>query len=346
MSSWTRQADGSQLAHKVRRRGGFTPVELPFNRLSVVRKRKCFAFTLVELLVVIAIIGILLALLIPAVQSARESSRRTQCANNLRQVGIGLHNYEAAKKRWPAGKKWSGPTNDPNSFSMAWCSFLLEYIEQNTLHDAMDLKKPFTDPKNLPVTTKIIPTYLCPSTSLVEDHRTPDGHLFNLGGMPGEGLGCIDYMGISGPDKDAKHPITKLAYGRQQGVLIGTKGLPKEDELIEPPPVTSAKITDGLTHTLCVVECTGRGVSIDKGQIDALHGAWASGVNVTHIDDGVNEPVPKAWYDERMHSDHVGGANILLCDASVQFFSEDTHKKVIRWMASRDGDEDLEAEVE
>ncbi len=325
MSSWTRQADGSRLTCEGRKWAGFT---------------------LVELLVVIAIIGILLALLIPAVQSARESSRRTQCANNLRQIGIGLHNYEAARKRWPAGKKWSGPTSDPNSFAMAWCSFLLEYIEQNTLHDAMDLKKPFTDPKNLPVTTQIIPTYLCPSTSQVEDHRTPDGHLFNLGGMPGEGLGCIDYMGISGPDKDAKHPITKQEYDRQRGVLIGTKGLAKEDELIEPPPITSAKITDGLTHTLCVVECTGRGVSVDKGQIDALHGAWASGVNVTHIDDGVNEQVPKAWYDERMHSDHVGGANILLCDASVQFFSEDTHKKVIRWMASRDGDEDLEAEVE
>jgi prepilin-type N-terminal cleavage/methylation domain-containing protein/prepilin-type processing-associated H-X9-DG protein len=302
-------------------------------------------FTLVELLVVIAIIGILLALLIPAVQAARESSRKTQCANNLRQIGIGLQNYESTHKRWPAGKKWSGSTNDPNSFSMAWCSFLLEFIEQNTLHDAMDLKKPFTDPKNLPVTTQLIPTYLCPSNSREEDHRTDD-RLYNLGGMPGEGLGCIDYMGISGPDKDLKHPITKEAYGRQRGVLIGTKGLPKEDELIEPPPITSAKITDGTTHTIAVVECTGRGAQLEGGRIDALHGAWASGVNVTHIDDGVNEQVPEAWQKERMHSDHTGGANVLLCDASVQFFSEDTHKKIIRWMASRDGEEDLEGDLE
>lgn len=314
---------------------------------AAVRPRSLLGgFTLVELLVVIAIVGILLALLIPAVQSARESSRRTQCLNNLRQIGIGLHNYEAAKKRWPAGKKWSGPPNDPSSFSMAWCSFLLEYIEQDTLHNAMDFKKPFTDPVNLLVTKQVIPTYLCPSTSQVEDHRTPDGHLYNLGGMPGEGLGCIDYMGISGPDKGAPHPITKLAYERQRGVLIGTKGLPKEEELIEPPPITSAKITDGLSHTLCVVECTGRGVQIENGKIDALHGAWASGVNVTHIDDGVNEDVPKAWQKERMHSDHTGGANILLCDASVQFFSEDTHKKIIRWMASRDGQEDLSAGID
>jgi prepilin-type N-terminal cleavage/methylation domain-containing protein len=304
------------------------------------------AFTLVELLVVIAIIGVLLALLIPAVQAARESSRRAMCANNLRQIGVGLHNYEAAKKRWPAGKKWSGPTNDPNSFAMAWCSFLLEYIEQDALHDAMNFKKPFTDPVNLPVTTKIIPTYLCPSTSQVEDHRTEDGHLYNLGTVPGEGLACIDYMGISGPDKDAKHPVTKDPYGRQRGVLIGTKGLPLEDELIEPPPITSAKITDGLSHTLCIVECTGRGMSTDdnSGKIDAPHGAWASGVNVTHIDDGVNEGVPKAWYKERIHSDHPGGAHILMCDSSVHFFTEDTEKKVIRWMASRDGAEDISHE--
>ena len=72
-------------------------------------------------------------------------------------------------------------------------------------------------------------------------------------------------------------------------MLIGTKGLPLEDELIEPPPITSAKIIDGLSHTMCITECTGRGVSIKDGAIDALHGAWASGNNVTHIDDGVND---------------------------------------------------------
>jgi prepilin-type N-terminal cleavage/methylation domain-containing protein len=300
-------------------------------------------FTLVELLVVIAIIGILLALLIPAVQSAREASRRTACSNNMRQLGVGLHSYESANRKWPAGKKWSGHPNDPTSFSLGWTSFLLEYIEEDALHNSINFKKPFTDPVNLPFTTKTIPVYLCPSTSNVEDHRTPAGNLFNLGGIPGEGLGCIDYMGVSGPDKDTKHPVSKELYGRQRGVLIGTKGLPQEDELIEPPPVTSAKIIDGLSHTLCVVECTGRGMSInDDGTLDATHGAWASGVNVTHLDNGVNDcGLPKCWYNERIHSDHPGGAHVLLCDSSVQFFTDDTEKKIIRWMASRDGEEEI-----
>ena len=303
-------------------------------------------FTLVELLVVIAIVGALLALLIPAVQAARESSRRTACLNNLHQVGIGLTSYESAKGRWPAGKKWSGPPNNPASFALSWSSFLLEYIEQQPLHDAINFKLPFTDPVNLPATTQIIPTYLCPSTSRVEEHRSEDGRLYNLGGMPGEGLGCIDYLGISGPDKDAKHPITKKIYGRQRGVLIGTKGLPGANELIEPPPITSAKIVDGLSHTICVTECTGRGVNVVDGVIDALNGAWASGVNVTHIDKGVNDTnTPDAWYNERIISDHTGGAHFVMCDASVHFLRDDTDKKVLRWLASRDGQEDIPADV-
>jgi len=310
------------------------------------RVRHVPGFTLVELLVVIAIIGVLLALLIPAVQAARESSRRAACQNNLKQLGVALTNYETTKKRWPPGKKWSGPTNDPASFAMAWSSYLLNYLEERVLSDTINYKRPFTYPVHLPATTKTIAFYLCPSTSDVEEHRTPDGHLYNLGGIPGEGLGCIDYLGISGPDKDAKHPLTKQVYGRQRGVLIGTKGLPLEDELIEPPPITSAKITDGLSSTICITECTGRGVSVKDGAIDALHGAWASGNNVTHVDKGVNdEKPPKAWYEERIHSDHPGGAHVLACDGSVHFLSEDTDKSLIRWLASRDGDETIPGDV-
>jgi hypothetical protein len=218
----------------------------------------------------------------------------------------------------------------------------LPYIEEDSLNARIDFKLPFTDPKNLPATTQIIPIYLCPSTSDFEEHRTPDGHLTNLDGVPGEGLGCIDYLGISGPDKDAKHPTTKQPYGRQRGVLIGTKGLPLEAELIEPPPITSAKIEDGLSHTMCITECTGRGVSMEDDEIDALHGAGASGNNVTHIDDGVNDKkTPKAWYEERIHADHPAGANIVMCDASVHFLSDDTDKAVLRWISTRDGQEDL-----
>ena len=303
-------------------------------------------FTLVELLVVLAIIGVLVALLIPAIQAARESARRTACMNNLRQIGVGLLGYESAHRRWPPGKKWSGPRNEPKTFSLAWSSFLLPHIEEDAIWNALDLTVDFTDPVNLPATTQTIPIYLCPSTSRLEEHRTPDGHLGYLDGLPGQGLGCIDYLGVSGPDKDSKNPVTKEFYGRQRGVLTGTKGLPGEDELIEPPPITSEKIIDGLSHTICVTECTGRGVDVKQGQIDALNGAWASGNNVTHIDKGVNEDEPPgAWHNERIFSEHRGGSHVLMCDGSVHFLSEDTKEKVLRALCSRDGGEDVSDEV-
>jgi prepilin-type processing-associated H-X9-DG protein len=170
--------------------------------------------------------------------------------------------------------------------------------------------------------------------------------LTSLDGLPGEGLACIDYLGISGPDKDDKNPVTGEKYGRQRGVLIGTKGLPDADTAIDPPPITPAKIIDGLSKTMCVTECTGRGVDVKRGRIDALHGAWASGNNVTHINKGVNEvKPPNAWYNERIFSDHSGGAHGLMCDGSVHFLSNETEKKVIRSLCSRDGEEPLGEDI-
>jgi hypothetical protein len=160
--------------------------------------------------------------------------------------------------------------------------------------------------------------------------------------MPGEGLACIDWLGVSGPDRDAKNPTTGIEYGRQRGVLIGTKGLPEEDTLIEPPAITPQRITDGLTQTFCVTECTGRGVDVKQQVIDNLHGAWASGNNVSHIAKGVNdEEPPDAWYGERIFSEHRGGSHVVMCDASVRFLSEDISKKVLRSLASRDGGESI-----
>jgi prepilin-type N-terminal cleavage/methylation domain-containing protein/prepilin-type processing-associated H-X9-DG protein len=315
-----------------------TPIRLP-GRSRSAAERPSRAFTLVELLVVIAIVGVLAALLIPAIQSARESSRRAACQNNLKQIGVALANYEAAMNRWPPGKKWSGPTTDPSSFAMSWSSFVLNYLEEQVLAQQIDYKLPFTDPKNMPATSTVVPVYLCPSTSDVEEHRV-NNRLQNLGSIAGEGLACIDYLGISGPDKDAKHPVTKVAYGRQRGVLIGTKGLPLEEELIEPPPITSAKISDGLSMTICISECTGRGMSVKDGVLDSPHGAWASGSNVTHIDGGINDhATPKVWYEEQIHADHPGGAHVLKCDGSVHFLYEEVEKKVVRSLATRDGGE-------
>lgn len=302
------------------------------------------AFTLVELLVVIAIIGVLLALLLPAVNAAREASRRSACQNNLKQIGLAVQNHLSAYRKFPPGKKYSGPRSDPQVESYSWAIVILPHIEGSAVSAQLDLKLPLTSPTNATVAGTVIPIFLCPSTAQVEEHRGNDGRLFGLNGHPGEGFACIDYLGISGPDKDKDNPTTGELYGPQRGVLIGTKGLPKEDELIEPPAITPASITDGLSNTLMVVECSGRGADVNKsGEVKSLNGAWASGGNVSHIKMGVNEEVPpKVWEDERVFSDHTGGANAAAADGSVHFLSNDLDAGVLRTLCSRDGDEPVE----
>ena len=293
----------------------------------------------------IAIVGALIGLLIPAVQAARESSRRAHCQNNLRQIGTALANFESTHGRFPPGKKWSRPRNDPLTFDYAWSSILLDYVEEQALHNQIDFNIPLTDPVNLPATGQLIPIYLCPSTSRIEEHRTEEGRLTNLGGQPGEGLGCIDYLGISGPDKDEVNPATGQEYGRQRGVLLGTKGLPDGKRLTEPPVVKAAHITDGLSATMCVVECTGRGADVKKsGEVQSINGAWASGSNISHINKGVNTQKPgKAWEDERIFSDHPAGANALACDGSVHFLANESDPEAIRSHCSRDGAETIDS---
>lgn len=298
-------------------------------------------FTLVELLVVIAVIGVLVAILLPAVQAARESSRRSSCQNNLRQVGLGILGYEGVSRRFPPGKKYSSERDDPDTFAYAWSSLILSHLEEDQVKQQLDFSSPLTSPANLPASSQPITVYLCPSAGRLNEFRSEAGQIVGLNGQPGDGLGCIDYLGVSGPDKDKSNPVTGEDYGSQRGVLLGTKGLPNEDTITEPPAVTAARITDGLSKTICLVECTGRGADTNKeGEVKSLNGAWASGGNISHIKKGVNEEKPpKVWEDERIFSDHPGGSNSLACDGSVHFLTVNLEKVLIRSLCSRDGEE-------
>jgi prepilin-type N-terminal cleavage/methylation domain-containing protein/prepilin-type processing-associated H-X9-DG protein len=130
-------------------------------------------FTLVELLVVIAIIGILIALLLPAVQAAREAARRSQCRSNLKQLGLGLHNYHDTHKRMPPGgihflaaAGTGSASAGSSSWGPSWAVFLLPFIEQGALYNKYDFKLPRTrDGVNATVAAATVPAYLCPSDS-------------------------------------------------------------------------------------------------------------------------------------------------------------------------------------
>ena len=278
-------------------------------------KKNSRAFTLVELLVVIAIIGSLVAILLPAVNAAREAARRSQCQNNLKQIGLAILNFESAQQKFPPGQTWTTQSGREGSIDYAWSALTLAFLEESSLHDKLDFKRSYLEPSNQVAAAQSIPTYLCPSASLREEHRIED-RIVNFNGVPGLTLGCIDYLGIAGPDKDKLNPRTGSPYGPQRGVLIGIKGLENADRLKAPPRVSVARIIDGTSKTLCVSECTGRGVESDGDP----NGAWVSGKNLTHIASGVNrKSAKKSWKDERIYSEHWAGSNGLACDGSVRF---------------------------
>lgn len=178
--------------------------------------RNCRGFTLVELLVVIAVGGILIAMLFPAVQAVREASRRASCQNNLRQVGLALHGYEAAQGSYPHGSALET--------ELSWAVFSLPYLEQAAIYRQFHLNSSWYSPENLASTEQVLTCFRCPSS----DKEYP---------------GLTDYAGISGSWLSASTSMP----GSRNGVLI-------EAILSEPQPVRTADISDGLSHTIFVAE--------------------------------------------------------------------------------------------
>ena len=294
------------------------------------------AFTLVELLVVIAIIGILVALLLPAVQMVRAAARRSSCQNNCKQIGLAILNYESANMKFPPGQFWTAVEGDANRLDYSWSSQILPHIEGNNIYDGMDFSQPYTAGGNIGFAAQTLPGYLCPSTSERDGDRQGDV-IINFGGVGGRNLGCIDYLGLAGPSSNEKNPMTDEDYRRQQGILTGTKGLENADTLLVPPAVTFALVTDGSSNTMMVSECTGRGTEAED---DDPNGAWVSGKNITHLQGKVNGKKAKSsWNDELIYSEHSSGANALHCDGSVHFLSSDVSKKSLLALSSRDGGE-------
>ncbi len=181
------------------------------------------AFTLVELLVVIAIIGVLVGLLLPAVQAAREAARRTQCQNNLRQIGIGLQLYHDLNETFPMGGLEWRPFGGSAERQLAWSAFLLPHLEQQTLYDRLDLTKAFDAVENAEGAAAVLSVYLCP-TSIRDETLI-------------EGRGPCDYGGIFGE-------------------RITTPNNPPKGIMIYDQAYGLAEITDGSSRTLIVAEDT------------------------------------------------------------------------------------------
>lgn len=284
---------------------------------NTTRRRR--AFTLVELLVVIAIIGTLVGLLLPAVQSARESARRLQCSNNLKQIGLGLHNYESTFRKFPVGSIQS-------NFISAFAS-ILPHLEQGNTFNNYDFERYYTTPGNAGVSNQWISTYLCPSMVLPRD--VPETRGREVGGPSSYLLneGTASYMAAADGMFGAHWP----GFGRRN------------------PHLGFENITDGTSNTLAVSETTynyqdylwsaatpaplGGTVRYGLARWVVGYPRVAMGSTRFPINDFTTATL------EGYSSQHTGGVNILLMDGSVRFASESIDSGSFNAMSTRAGGE-------
>lgn len=339
----------------------FSLVKVP-QRLS----RRNGGFTLVELLVVIAIIGILVALLLPAIQAAREAARRSQCVNNLRQFGVALHNYESTKKQLPPGNlgynvETTALANLRNSTTgeveTPTVAFLLSYLEEAALYDAYDFTKRVQDQYNDPQSPvgQQLPTYQCPSDVPRTAGVCNSGNGVDWKGNYGVNWGAWSHIcqRPKGPEDDLPHAecITTLAPAKLRYAPFHLGFGAKLNQ-----------ITDGLSKTLAMLEMVQTPVDDVCDRRARIWCEKAGCADVTTFlppnssqkdkgncrEDffdapclrlGGNNQVANTQSRTSSRSRHPGGVHVLMCDSSTHFVADNIERLVWQAMSTIAGGE-------
>jgi len=306
--------------------------QLVFRQASGARR---VAFTLVELLVVIAIIGILIALLLPAVQAAREAARRMSCTNNLKQIGLALHNYADTHKAFPPSD-----TNvfesiefigDPRQRHLhCWRSLVLPFAEQATLHDIIDFNVSALDAANIAAAAQMPDFYRCPSYAGAEysqnNHYTQYSTQYAI----------ANYAAIGA--SDVGHIWAQVSGYKPDGSIY---------PLSETRP---ADVTDGLSHTMFVVETReeefmvwldGRTASMVASRYDVTNPpSYATSGTSLNYEPYFDYSNPRINWGPS--SFHPGGATHMMGDGSIHFITETIDWQVYVALSTRAGGEAIE----
>ncbi len=299
--------------------------------------RRRHGFTLVELLVVMTIISILIALLLPAVQEAREAARRTQCTNNLKQIGLALHNYHHNHNCFPAYDFFY--TDWPNyEYVSGWVTNLLPYLEEDQLYANYNFDYTYCHPENQDVITRRLAVFECPSTEGSRDLLGTDTFNTEIEQVinPSATARSCDYAGSNGFRSLALLPEQSSDRRRRNG-FFGRNAYPLPVQRIR-------DIVDGTSKTIAVWESAGRNRVYLFGEIwtdsvrwadndgdapiHAEHNAWAGNnafLCYTWTRDGDTDGshvINATNYLSQPYAFHPDGANFLFADGAVHFLNE------------------------
>ena len=308
-------------------------------------------FTLVELLVVIAIIGILVSLLLPAVQSAREAGRRAQCSNNLKQIGLGLHNYEGTFKTLPYGNNY-GAGSTPRA-APSWSALVLPQIEQTGLYESFKFNLAMDDAQNrVPVTTRVV-AYTCPSDGAATEGVLGTRCSCCSLGNPQRSM-ALWYPGSLGPvHRDTCQLCSNLTAGPTnfccQGNNYGNNNTGPGMFARYYKGIRFSLVTDGLSNTIMCgetlpdqyvhVAAFSNNMSLVSTNIPINTMATPSQIPKDGMSDATLHSVNPHPIMGGLKSRHSGGAQVAMGDGSVRLLSQNIDYRILCGLGTRSGGE-------